>query len=215
MKPKFVITSLLTAALALGATATMQKPSQAANTSFNCGVWLNGPNAGTPVTYARTPRGIVPIVNWVSEHFSGSGYTPMRRCMEVSGRFQTAYNNGTLKFVTSGIRNGQPVICTSSANGGPCSSVLFTLKPGSDASRTLQSIFNIQMMGAAAPPLYESEASTYIDVNAVLDSAQTVDATQIDGANGSSTPAAQPQPSAPSVSEPTSPAPAGGGGPLW
>ncbi|MBW4495544.1 MAG: COP23 domain-containing protein [Oscillatoria princeps RMCB-10] len=219
MKLQSLTTILTAAALAIGATASLQRPSQAQNTTFQCGVWVNGPNAGVAVTYARTPRGVVPIINWVSDHFSDSGYTPMRRCLEVTSRFQSAYNNGTLNYITTGVKNGQPVVCVTSASNGPCSSILFTLKPGTDASRTLQAIFDIQNMGAAAAPLYESD-STSIDMKAVLSSARTVEANQINAGEDSSAPSApvaQPaEPaSAPSVTSPAAQPSNPGSGRTW
>ncbi|NEP57848.1 MAG: hypothetical protein F6K31_12625 [Symploca sp. SIO2G7] len=150
-----------------GVTVTSQ-PSQAQNTQFYCGV-----STGVPTTIASTPRGNVPVIRWVSNYFSGSGYNPQSRCQEVSSRFQTYYNNGTLSYITTGIMNGLPVICVSSTNGGPCSGLLFTLKKGQNASRTLQQLFDVRT--AAAGPLYESSTGgsnkIYIDVENYLNQA--------------------------------------------
>lgn len=207
MKMRSLASFFTTAALTLTAVTAFQQPSKADGTTFHCGVWLNGPNAGIPVTYARTPIGAIPIINWVSNQFSGSGYTPQRRCQEVSGRFQSAYNQGTLNYVTTGYKNGQPVVCTSSSNGGPCSMVLFTLKPGSDASRTVQQLFDIRNLSAG--PLYESEDDEiYLDMNAFLDEASPVDASQIQGAGGSSATTAPSQ--APAAIPTPAPQPSGG-----
>jgi hypothetical protein len=63
-----------------------------------------------PTTYAWTQRGKIAIVRWKTEQFPG--YPPQRRCHEVSPRFQEAYENGTLQFITNGMMNRQPVICT-------------------------------------------------------------------------------------------------------
>lgn len=211
IKMRALASFFATAALTLTAVAAFQSPSKAGGTTFRCGVWQSGPNAGVPVTYAITPKGTIPVINWVSDYFSGSGYTPERRCQEVSERFQTAYNQGTLNYITAGYRNGQPVICTSSTNGGPCSMVLFTLKPGSDASRTIQQLFDIKNL--AAGPLYESaeDDEVYLDMNAFLQAAPSVDASQIRGAGNSTDASPSPVPQ-------TSPAPQpnnGGGGTAW
>jgi hypothetical protein len=48
--------------------------------------------------------------------------------------------------------NRMPVVCVSSTNGGECTGLLFTLKPGQNASRTLQQLFDIRQ--GAAGPLY-------------------------------------------------------------
>jgi hypothetical protein len=63
-----------------------------------------------PTTYAWTQRGKIAIVRWKTEQFPG--YLPQKRCEEVSPRFQEAYENGTLSFITNGTMNRQPVICT-------------------------------------------------------------------------------------------------------
>ncbi len=215
MNTRSLASFFTTAALTLTAVAAFQSPSKANNTTFHCGVWLTGPNAGVPVTYARTPIGVIPIINWVSNYFMDSGYTPERRCQEVSGRFQSAYNQGTLNYITTGYKNGQPVVCTSSRNGGPCSMVLFTLKPGSDASRTVQQLFDIRDFAVGA--LYESENDeVYLDMNAFLEGSSPVDASQIQGAGGSnaSTPTPSPAPGATSPSPMPQPS-GGGGGTAW
>lgn len=214
MKMRALASFCTTAALTLTAVAAFQSPSKAGGTTFHCGTWLTGPNAGVPVTYAMTPKGTIPIINWVSDYFSGSGYTPERRCQEVSGRFQTAYNQGTLNYITAGYRNGQPVVCTSSTNGGPCSMVLFTLKPGSDASRTIQQLFDIKNL--AAGPLYESEDDeVYLDMNAFLREARSVDASQIQGAGSSNLSSPTPSPTTDVSPNPMPQPNNGGGGTAW
>lgn len=211
MNTRSLASFFTTAALTLTAVAVFQSPSKASGTSFHCGVWLTGPNAGVPVTFARTPVGAIPIINWVSNQFSDSGYTPERRCQEVSGRFQSAYNQGTLNYITTGYKNGQPVVCTSSSNGGQCSMVLFTLKPGSDASRTVQQLFDIRNLAAGA--LYESEDDeVYLDMNAFLEGSSPVDASQIQGAGGSNVSSPTPSPAPGATSPSPMPQPSGGGG---
>ncbi|WP_254563883.1 COP23 domain-containing protein [Oscillatoria sp. HE19RPO] len=205
MKAKFAITSMLTAAaVAIGATFTLQQPAQA-STRFVCARYINGPLTGVPVTAAvndQTGRAI-PVINWVSRHFDGSGYTPERRCQEVSSRFQSAYVSGQLNFVTTGMRNGQPVICTSSASGGPCSDILYTLKPGSDASQTLQQLFDIQMGRAGAGPLNESESRPYLDMNRFLSEAPSVSPSDLDLGMGNSGPTSSPGATEPATTQPS------------
>ncbi|MGK7877246.1 MAG: COP23 domain-containing protein [Xenococcaceae cyanobacterium] len=169
------LTKVLTAgAIALGGLTLASQPSQAQKTTFFCGI-----SNGVPTTFASTSRGNVPVIRWVSSYFSSSGYTPERRCQEVSTRFQNYYNNGRLNYITTGIMNGQPVVCVTSSNGGSCSDLLFTLKQGQNASRTLQKLFDIRV--GAAGPLYEgsnsSNASVYIDMNNYLKTAPVENAT--------------------------------------
>ncbi|MEM8779000.1 MAG: COP23 domain-containing protein [Cyanobacteria bacterium P01_G01_bin.49] len=166
-----IITKLLTiTALAASSVAIADQPSQARGTTFYCGI-----SAGIPTTMAQTPRGNVPIIRWVSRHFNNSGYSPTVRCQEVSKRFQTYYNQRILNYITTGYMNNQPVVCVTSTNGGPCSRLLFTLKPGQNASRTLQQLFDIRQ--GAAGPLYENTSTAggnqnlYIDMNNYLETA--------------------------------------------
>ena len=43
-----------------------------------------------------------PWIKWVSDVFSASGYDPVRRCQEVSGRLETYRRNKQLKYITVG-----------------------------------------------------------------------------------------------------------------
>jgi hypothetical protein len=94
-------------ALTISATATITQPSYAQNDAkFFCGI-----STGVPVTFVRTPRGDKPIVRWIDKAFSPP-WNPEERCVEISERFQQFYNNGTLKYLRTGIYNRQNVLCT-------------------------------------------------------------------------------------------------------
>jgi hypothetical protein len=126
--------------------------------SFFCGRGANG----IPTTFVNTLSGNTPMVRWVSEFFQDSGYTPEVRCRDVSQRFNSFYNQGILNFLTTGIVNRQPVICVASVMGGPCTGVLFTLRPGQNATRVIQQLFDVR--AGASGPLLESEERIYIDM---------------------------------------------------
>ncbi len=64
-----------------------------------------------PITYARTPTETVEFIGWQSQAFSNSGYTPERRCQEVTARFQKHSDAGNLRFITTGRMNNQNVMC--------------------------------------------------------------------------------------------------------
>lgn len=125
------------------------QPSFAADANFFCGISPEG----TPTTYAKTKVGDRPVIRWVSQALAG--YPPLRRCQEVSGRFQTYRNNGSLRYITTGFMNSQPVVCVSSQDGGGCQGLLFTLRPGENPSRVVQQLFDIGA-GRASGPLTES-----------------------------------------------------------
>jgi len=88
---------------------------------------------------------------------------PGTRCQEVSNRFDLFYRQGRLNYVTTGIVNRLPVVCVAGEMGGPCTGVLFTLKPNEDASRVIQQLFDVR--AGASGSLYESESRQYIDMN--------------------------------------------------
>lgn len=149
--------------------------SQAQTATFFCGM-----SDGIPATLAQTPRGNVEVIRWVSKHFSGSGYTPERRCQEVSARFQNHHVRKQLNFLITGRLNGLPAICVGE-RGSSCSSssLLFTLKPRQNADQTLQQLFNIR--AGASGPLYESTnrsatrtEPTVVDMNEFLETAPVV-----------------------------------------
>ncbi|MDJ1181603.1 COP23 domain-containing protein [Roseofilum casamattae] len=152
------------AALLTGLGAVISQPSYAQTVRFSCVM-----SAGLPTTIAtNTINGnSIAVVRWYSEYFAASGYDPVTRCQQVSGRFQSARDSGRLDYITAGIVNGLPVVCATTA-GGRCngSNVLFTLKPGQNAADRLQRLFDVRDLGAG--PLYESGGRPYIDVAKLL-----------------------------------------------
>ncbi|MFM6133693.1 MAG: COP23 domain-containing protein, partial [Sphaerospermopsis kisseleviana] len=87
-----------------------------------------------------------------SNDFTSPEYTPKQRCQEVSARFEKFYLTGTLNYLTAGIINGQPVVC-SSAVFGQCTAdqVLFTLKEKTDADRITQQLSDIYIGRSGSP----------------------------------------------------------------
>lgn len=118
---------------------------------------------GSPTTYVTNGGKSLPLISWVSHYFSGSGYDPLTRCEQVSQRFNRFYEDGRLNFITTGFVNRQPVVCVSGHIGGPCTDVLFTLKPGEDAAQAVQQLFDVRV--GQAGPLYESGSRVYFDLN--------------------------------------------------
>ncbi|PSB00764.1 COP23 domain-containing protein [Merismopedia glauca] len=145
--------------------ATFATPSQAAEgVRFYCD---NSGDVPTTVAYSYDTGYKTQVIRWVSDYFDYSGYDAYTRCSQVSRRFQSAYNEDRLDYVTAGVVNGQTVVCATYA-GGSCNSrnLLFTLKPGSNAGETLQRIFDVRDLGASA--LEESSGRTYINFSQVL-----------------------------------------------
>ncbi|MBC6477784.1 MAG: hypothetical protein GDA56_08335 [Hormoscilla sp. GM7CHS1pb] len=77
-------------------------PSDALAQRFFCGRDINSRYGEVPASMARTARGDVPIIHWVSTWSSGSGWTPQRRCDPVSQKFQRYHENGTLEYMRTG-----------------------------------------------------------------------------------------------------------------
>jgi hypothetical protein len=57
---------------------------------------------GVYTTVAKIKDSDIPIIKWVSNDFDTAGWVPEKRCAEVSGRFQTYYQAGSLKYITTG-----------------------------------------------------------------------------------------------------------------
>jgi len=125
---------------------------------------------------AITSQDEVPVIRWISDYFAGSGWTPEARCEEVSRRFQTYYQEGSLKFLTTGRMNGESVVCTADRRGGGCQSLLFTLKPTSSPGAALQQLLDVQVRASGA--LSETDDRVYIDINQILAPADSETSTE-------------------------------------
>lgn len=108
-----------------------------------------------PTTYAWTGGQKRTIIRWKYKWFKSANYTSQKRCQDISARFQTAYNNGSLKFITNSRINNQPVICTASSNGGACNTTLLTLRPSDDPLVVLTSLKDA-LRGRGSSPLEHS-----------------------------------------------------------
>ncbi|NET87067.1 MAG: CHAT domain-containing protein [Kamptonema sp. SIO1D9] len=119
-----------------------------------------------PTTYASTPEGKFPIIRWETNYLNSSGWIPQRRCEEISLRLQSAYDNGSMKFITNGKINDQPVICTTREYGGECADLLFTLRPEDDTIAIAEQLADT-FKGRAVGGLRQSSSDRqyYIEVN--------------------------------------------------
>ncbi|MEI6065285.1 MAG: COP23 domain-containing protein, partial [Pseudanabaena sp. ELA748] len=100
-------------------------------------------NNRIPVTVVRTPKSDIPIIIWKSKTFTGSGWTPEKRCQEVSQRFENLRNKNSINYITSGVINELSVICTVKAKNEACTSegILFTLETNVDHQKILKQMF--------------------------------------------------------------------------
>ena len=124
---------------------------------------------GVPTTTAVMTSGkSVPVIRWVSDVFTGSGWSPQRRCTEVSDRFTKLNNQGLLNYLTTGYLNGMNVICAAINKNDVCTgdNLLFTLKPNQSAPDTLKRLFNVRTY--AVRPLNETGDQVFVDLNEFL-----------------------------------------------
>ncbi len=147
----------------------MINPVQAQETRFFCGT-----QNGIPATVAQRSGRTHPIIQFKSEYFSSNGWTPERRCQEVSERFQRFYAQGTLKYITTGKINGMHVLCIAAAKGGDCieNGLLLTLRQGNNPNKALRQLLNLQTYGSGVNPVNESaelsKERIYISVDELL-----------------------------------------------
>jgi hypothetical protein len=100
---------------------------------------------GKPNTVVDTKRGRIQLIVWGSDYFRNSGWTPQKRCQEVTARFQKFSDNKSLKYVTTGKIKNQPVICLGKKipSGYECipDGLLITLEANDNPQKVLMSLF--------------------------------------------------------------------------
>jgi len=133
---------------------------------FYCGVYQSVP---ATLKYISSTGKTAPIILWKSSHFTESGYSPQRRCEEVSIRFNNLFLAGRLKFLTTGRINQMPVICASVDKDSGCrgDDILYTLKPGQNASQTLRNLLTVRTR--VSGPLTETTERPYISIEEIVD----------------------------------------------
>jgi hypothetical protein len=104
--------------------------------------YICGTEGGVPATIAQTAEGNKPLILWKSTYFSQDGWTPEKRCTEVTQRFQDYKNQGILSNVTTGKINGMSVVCLSPNAGGNCNNLLITLEPNDNPQTLLNQVIN-------------------------------------------------------------------------
>jgi len=142
-----------------------------ANAAPSARGFVCGASGGVPSTNAvKTDGKQVPVIRWTSNVFDSAGWSPQRRCQEVSARFDQYLKEGRLTYLTTGRVNGVPVICTAQSRGGACDGLLYTLKPGQNATATLQNLLEIRVK--ARGPLNETSSRLYVSLDELLNTAQ-------------------------------------------
>jgi hypothetical protein len=195
MKPTIFLSVLSASIFVYLATNAVSARANTTEGKFYCG----RSSKNIPTTMAKTSRGPVPVIHWVST--LGESFTPENRCKIVSEKFQQFYTDGTLNYLTTGTVNQLPVICAAKSENGPCTGVLFTLKPNSDPGQTLKRLLSIRDRAPGAV-LNESDARIYVNMADFLDKAPTETETPSSVGEATSTP----KQSEPTQNQPISPA---------
>jgi hypothetical protein len=209
MTRQFFQTVSMAAAIALGASAILQQPSQALplpssspapvfSTSYTC----TGP-ATSPKLVAEVRNGggapieTFPLIVW--DQGPIGGLTPSQRCNSVKLRFNALAQAGKFILQSAGPNsqtNQQRIICLVSP-GEPCnanpavSNILFTLRPGDNVQFVLSRLATIGQRLNGSPgtgPLHETsadEGDISIDLNEYI--RQQVDQMQRGRASSSKT----------------------------
>jgi len=155
MNYKFMTTVLATGAIAMAGITLPIQTASAQEVQFICGESFDRASGQRyPTTFAWTARGKMAVVRW-KKQWSGN-ITPQQRCQSVSPRFQEAYSNGTLNFLTNGTANGQPVICTATERGGACQTMLMTLRAEDNSLQILNQLKDVLGGRAAGPVVHSS-----------------------------------------------------------
>ena len=149
MKIRLLAQVLTGVAIAIGTVVTLNQPSIASDATFSC-----EKSNGVPTTFAHTQDGkILPMIHWLTGgYFRDPELNPQHRCETVSRRFQSNYDNGTLRYIRAGILNKLPVVCAAAEQNAVCTkkTMLFTLKPGSDANAIARRLFDHRALAAGS-----------------------------------------------------------------
>lgn len=138
-----------------------------------------------PTTIVDTPRGRIAMIVWQSGFFSGGGWTPERRCIEVSKRFQQHENNRNLQYVSTGTLNGYNIICVAEKldDSGKKSSyqcqdngLILTLEHKDDPTKVMRELFNLKARQTTGAITRGSKPTTpVIDLEDFLENAEPIE----------------------------------------
>lgn len=206
---RFLKTLTVLATVASGAVlfqhAAKVQPASAQGIPFVCSTSYSG----LLTTYAQLPNGTYkPIIRWVSNHFSGSGYTPAQRCQTVSQRFTRLSAQGRLQVLNTGWLNNAPVVCA----GYNCTNdnLLFTLRRDQSPSRVLSELLSNQ--AGASTVSYQTGLNESEEDRMTVDFQSYLDSLPTETLSDSSSTPQNTAPAAPQTSprQPVVPAPSSG-----
>jgi hypothetical protein len=125
---------------------SFESDSNVSNVKISCQL-----SAGIPTTVAQSSnRRPTKIIQWISTNYPGN-LSPKEQCNQVSARLQKAVITEK-KFLTTGNKNGQNVVCTTSKIGGSCEDILFTISPGKNPELFLEQLLRVDLMDDSSSP---------------------------------------------------------------
>ncbi|OKH30223.1 hypothetical protein NIES2101_42640 [Calothrix sp. HK-06] len=171
-----------TAYFAVSLPAVSQNPpaSQPNKVTFFCREGLDkasGKNIPFTVAWVPERNKHVRFVGWKSDFFEKNGWTPQKRCQEVTERFNKMYENGRLNYLASGSDKGYPIICGLLNKEDNCNAdnLLFTLKYGSQTKVVLEQLIDIAE-GKARNIIYQNSGQQiHVSVRDILNNATVAD----------------------------------------
>jgi hypothetical protein len=103
---------------------------------------------GTYHTFARTERSTYKLLSFTRT--VSDSWTEKERCLSVSQRFQSFYDNGSLKFIGAGEVNNEPVLCAAATTEDICNTdnILVTLPPNTDAIETARQLMDVRNLAS-------------------------------------------------------------------
>lgn len=152
IQPRATATLLLATLTCLAAI-----PVQASNNyQFSCTRGFD--QKRTYTTYVRSQDNKRPIIYWRQ---TVGGISPQERCQQITPRLQQAHNQGRLNIITNGVMQGQPVVCTTKAYGGPCDMLLMTAASGNDVLKIVDELKDA-LSGRSLGPMRHSSATSSV-----------------------------------------------------
>jgi hypothetical protein len=118
---------------------------------------------GEPVTKVKYQDKTRDLIEWKRTNFVKAGFPPQRRCQEVTPKLQTAYNNGTFKYLTWGYSEAEndphknfKSLCTTT--GKQCHTLILTLLESDDPNVELNA-FTAVLNGDASKAYQNSSCA--------------------------------------------------------
>jgi hypothetical protein len=136
----------------------------------------SGEKVAATIAWNPEGQGHLGFIGWKSEYFVKGGWTPQKRCQEVSKKFQNFYEAGRLNRLTTGENKGYSVVCAVASDEQSCNgdNQLFTLKNNSNPELVLEQLVNIAQ-GKSSEPLWQSSGNRkYLNVRKYLQNAPLV-----------------------------------------